>query len=143
MSAGVPPTTGDGDDEHRAHDGVTKRRTGPLLARRRQNLDRDGHVTCHDFVDEDGQKIREISRGGPEGTATSHRVNYSRMLGATPSTSTNLELLVIEARQVSEATPEEIATMNPHIPANDEILETATEKIRREGLIPAWEVCDR
>lgn len=134
MSTSAPMTT---------HDGVSKRRIAPLLTRRKQNLDQDGHVSCYDYTDGNGQKIREFTRNGPEGTEKTIRINYSRMLGTAPSTSSNVEVLLAEPRQTVDSSPEEIETMNPHIPGNDDILETATERITDEGLVPAWEVVDR
>lgn len=135
-------TISDAEQQQQQHRGITKRDVAPLIARRRQNLDRDTHVTDHTH-DADGEKIHRIEFGDKkEGTTETIEANLSKLLGATPSTTSNLEVLRLEAEQVADAAPEQIQTMNPHIPANDAILETAIAAIESEGRTPAWEVCD-
>lgn len=127
-------------------EGVTKRRVASLLARRRQNLDRDGHIESerYDFQrDADRHKIRRVVVKNKETGDKTIDHDLTALEGAAPSTTSRLEVLQMEARQAAEADAEEIEHMNPHIPSNDDVLETATEAIESEGLVPAWEVCDR
>lgn len=137
----------DGESETRTEDGgVTKRRTGPLLARRRRNLNRDAHITSDRFDhwrEEDDHKIRRTVTEDKENGERVTDHDLTALEGAAPSTTTNLELLVIEAEQAAEADEADLPWMNPHIPANDEMLATAIEEIERAGLVPAWEVVDR
>lgn len=127
-----------------ATEGITKRRIAPLLAKRKQNLDRDAHVAeeKYTFVNDAGEKIHRIETDDPETGDKTIDVNVSKLLAATPSTTSNTEVLRIEAMQADEATDEELERMNPHIPSNDDVLEEVTEAIESDGLVPAWEVVD-
>lgn len=123
--------------------GTTKREIAPLLARRRQNLDRDAHVTDHTHTNADGEKIHRIEIvDAKEGTTETIETNLSKLLAAAPSTTSNMEVLEIEAKQADEATAEELERMNPHIPSNDDVLRELLERLQSMDLTPAWEVCD-
>jgi hypothetical protein len=127
--------------------GVTKRDIAQLLGRRRQNLSRDGHI-ADDRVsftrDEDGHKIGKVMRPKPgtKNQTIERDRDLTALEGAVPSTTSNLEVLRTEARQASEATDDELESMNPHIPSNDGVLETIAEELAEKGLAPAWEVVD-
>jgi hypothetical protein len=117
------------------HAGETKRRIAPLLARRRENLDRDGHIEEFDHIDNDGHKIGLVIR--PDGTGSKEvGIDLTALGGAAPSTTANLDLLVIEARLLADGKP----IKNPHVPSNDGVLRAALDHLRPEGLTPAWEV---
>lgn len=121
---------------------TTKRRVAPLLARRRQNLPRDAHI-AEDKVthtDENGDKIHRVKIEKDSGEVETTDTNLTKLLGAAPSTSSNMELLEIEAKQAAEATDEERARMNPHIPSSDAVLRAILDHLRPMDLTPAWEV---
>lgn len=125
--------------------GTTKRQIAPLLARRRQNLDRDGHITeeRYDYHRSgDGHKIRKIVTEDKETGRDEQTFDLSALEGAAPSTTSNIEILEIEAKQADEATAEELERMNPHIPSNDDVLRAILDHLRPMDLTPAWEVCD-
>lgn len=119
------------------YQGASKRNIAALKARRRANTS-DEWISSHDHVDEEGRKVRAITKPGPEGTEKTYHVDYSAMLATTPSTTTNTEIIRIEAEQAAEGRED----MNPHLPANDEVLAEALTILEREGLLPAWEVVD-
>lgn len=113
----------------------TRRRIAPLLARRRENLDRDGHIEEYDHTDDNGHKIGLIIR--PDGTGSKEvEIDLTALGGAAPSTTANIELIVTEARLLADGKP----IKNPHVPSNDGVLRGALDHLRPEGLTPAWEV---
>ena len=119
------------------HAGETKRRIAPLLARRLNNLDRDGHIEEFDHIDNDGHKIGLVIR--PDGTGSKEvEIDRTATGGAAPSTSANIELIVIEARLLEQGRPIE----NPHVPSNDGVLRAALDHLAGHDLTPAWEVLD-
>lgn len=118
--------------------GVTKRRVALLIAQRRQNLPRDEHVTEYTHTDQNGDKIYRVEYNKKDGSTKTVDANLSRLLSAAPSTTSNLEVLRVEAEQAANGRTD----MNPHLPSNDDVLDTATETIKDAGLTPAWEVID-
>ncbi|WP_331232674.1 hypothetical protein [Natronorarus salvus] len=116
---------------------VTKRRVGALLGRRRQNLDRDSHITDYDRI-EDGHKVDKRTAPGPRDQTNKVDRDLTALYGAAPSTTTDPDLLVVSARIAAEKGP----TDNPHVPATDQVLDDALERMEREGLTPAWELVD-
>lgn len=121
----------------------TKRRIAPLLARRRQNLDRDGHIERERVAyerDGDGHKIGQVIRPkkGGEGTTTVD-IDLTALEGAAPSTTSSMRIIELEA-EIAADEPERIK--NPHIPTTDDVLRAALDHLRPMGLEPAWEVVD-
>jgi len=104
-----------------------------LLALRRRAL-HDEFVTDYDWI-EDGDKIREVVVGSLEGSTQTQDVNFTHLMQSAPSTTGNVEMLVIEAELAAEEPPG-----NPHIPINERVLAEARERIEAKGLTPAWEV---
>ena len=125
-----------------ATEGIPKRRVAALIARRRQNIDTDGYVPEYTFINSDGDKIHRIEFERKDTGTVTVETNFSKMFAAAPSTTSNIDILWIEAEQAAEASADELERMNPHIPSNDEVLEQAVGRIEDEGLIPAWEVVD-
>jgi hypothetical protein len=120
----------------------TRREVAPLLARRRENLDRDGHIASdrYDFRrDEDDHKIRrvEITDGETGDESTDHDLTATE--GAAPSTTASIPLIVAEAELANEG----VELGNPHIPRNDRTLAEALDRLEDADLTPAWEVIDR
>lgn len=103
-----------------------------LKALRRKELD-DDFITDYDKV-EKGDKIKEIVVPGPADTTKTIEINQSHLYRPAPSTTSDVEMLRIEAQM--EADGKEIE--NPHIPSSQDVLETAVEKIESEGNTPAW-----
>lgn len=119
---------------------TTKRRVAPLLAARRRNLDRDRWITSHTYTDADGDKIHRIEYEDKDQGTQVIDVNLSRLLSAAPSRTTDVDLLLTEAKLIAEGKELD----NPHIPATDQILDEAIAQIGRanDDLTPAWEVVD-
>lgn len=94
------------DDRTRTEDGgVTKRRIGPLLGRRRRNLNRDAHITSDRFDhwrEADDHKIRRVVIKKKNESNEVVESDLTALEGAASSTTTNLEVLVIEAEQAAE-----------------------------------------
>lgn len=138
MSSTTPRTSSDETDDRK-----TRRHIAPLLARRRRNLQpNDAHVSedKYNYTDTNGDKIYRIDMSHTETGPNTIDVNLSALLGAAPSTTSNVEILRTEAEQAAEATDDELADMNPHIPSTDGVLARATAAIESDGLTPAWEV---
>jgi hypothetical protein len=106
-----------------------------LVAQRRKTLPTDAFVTDHDGTDERGHKYREHVVAGPGGTEHTVQSDLTAMYQSAPSTTSDMELLMIEARLIDDGTD----LQNPHIPATEELLARARDKIDAEGLTPAWE----
>ena len=136
------PTPEPRNDDREEYKGATKRYTTPLLVERRQNLPRDDHISEYTHTDENGDKIHRVEFEDDSGNTETIDANLSKLLAAAASTTSNVEVLRIEAQQAAEASDDELETMNPHIPSNDDVLDTATDAIESEGLTPAWEVCN-
>lgn len=106
-----------------------------LLAKRRQALDRDGFIDDHDDTNDDGDKITyETVPAGPDDTKEIE-INLTKMYQAAPSTTGDIEMLVLEAELVADGT----ALDNPHVPADEETLRQARQQIEQNGHTPAWE----
>ena len=129
MSTDTPETTATG--------GISKRRVAELIARRRQNIT-DDHVVGYDEIDENGHKVKTVKKDRTEAPKSTYTVDLTATTKTGPSTTSSLEILIIEAEQAADGRDR----MNPHIPANDEVLEQAVERIEEEDLVPAWEVID-
>lgn len=95
----------------------------------------DEFVTGYDKV-EDGEKIKEVTIAGPAGTSKTVTRNLSNLYHSAPSTTGDVELLVIEAELLADGEGSD----NPHIPLDDQTREAAIEQIEERGLTPAWEV---
>lgn len=130
------------NDDPEKYDGVTKRYVTPLLVQRKRNLPRDEHVSEYTHIDENGDKIHRIEYDDEEKGTETIDANLSKLLAAAPSRSSNVEVLRIEAQQAAEASDDELEDMNPHLPSNNDVLDTATDAIESDGNIPAWEVVD-
>lgn len=118
---------------------TTRREVGRLIAQRRAAID-DEHVTGHDKVNDDGQKIRELTERGPGGTSQTIEVNWSKLFTSGPSTTSNLDILYAEAEIAADAESSDELGDNPHIPATDDILEALRDRLENDDLQPAWEV---
>lgn len=129
-------------EQEQEQDPITKHRIALLLARRRQNT-ADNWIESYDYVSEDGRKIREVTTAGPEGETRTLQIDYSTMLASTPSTTSDIDILRIEAQIADERGDGNTGRMNPHIPSNDDVLAEAKARIEEDGLTPAWEVVDR
>lgn len=119
----------------------TRRESSPLLARRRQNLDRDGHIGSdrYDFQrEDDGHKIKKVKRPGPENGTIERERDLTALEGAAPSTTSSLRLIEYEAEILADGGEIE----NPHIPTTDDVLRAALDHLRPMDLTPAWEVLD-
>lgn len=115
----------------------SKRNVARLFGRRRQNLDRDGFVEDYGWIDEDtGRKMKEVVIDEDQGK--SYELDSTALFGAAPSRSSNIDHIRIEAELIAEGKD----LKNPHIPSNDDVLETALERLAEEGLTPAWEAID-
>lgn len=117
----------------------SKRNVTRLFGRRRQNLDRDGHVTGPTHIDDDGHKIEKIEYEVRSGETETREYDLTALLGAAPSTTTRTELIIQEAQLVEDTGRTDL---NPHIPSNDDVLEKALDVFKDRGLVPAWEVID-
>lgn len=107
-----------------------------LLAKRRKVLNRDGFIDDYDDTTDDGDKYREMTVQAGGGTTATIEMNLSKMYQAGPSTTGDMEVLKIEAELVAEGKD----LKNPHVPADADLLERATNALSNEGLTPAWEV---
>lgn len=121
---------------------VTKRRVGKLLGERKRNLSRDGHIESYNFTDANGDKIHRVEYDDKNTGTETIDANLSKLLAAASSTSSNIEVLRIEAQQAAEAGDNELETMNPHIPSTDGVLEAVSDVLEEADLVPAWEVVD-
>ena len=106
-----------------------------LKARQEQQVT-DAFVTKYDYIDENGDKIKDESFTHPEFGEVEEKVNMSSLLEAGLSTTTKIDHLVIEAKLMEEGR----IGHNPHIPATMEVLEQAKDRIEARGLTPAWTV---
>lgn len=120
----------------------TRRNTAPLLARRRQRLDRDGHIESerYDFRREgDGHKIRRVVIENQETGDDVTESDLTALEGAAPSTTSSIRLIEFEAEIAAD---DKTRIENPHIPTNDNVLRAALDHLRPMDLTPAWEVVD-
>ena len=107
-----------------------------LLAKRRRALNRDGFIDDHDGINDDGDKYQEMTVKAGGDSTTTIQVNLTKMYQAAPSTTGDMEILRIEAELVADGKDLE----NPHVPADADLLERATNVLSNEGLTPAWEI---
>ena len=107
-----------------------------LLAKRRQTLTRDGFIESHDDVNDKGEKVttKTVAAGGD--TTKEIEISLTAMYQAAPSTTSDIEMLVMEAELVADGKTLD----NPHVPATVEALEQARKQIEQNGHTPAWEV---
>ena len=96
----------------------------------------DSFVTKYDYIDENGDKIKDESFTHPEFGEVEEKVNRTKLLQAGLSTTNDIGLLVAEARLMED----DRIGRNPHIPASMDILEQAKERIEARDLTPAWTV---
>lgn len=106
-----------------------------LRAQRRKELPTDEFVTEYDGIDERGHKYREHEIRGPGGTSQTIQSDVTAMYQAAPSTTGDVDLLVIEADLLADGVDLE----NPHVPATTDVLEQARSRIEQQDLEPAWE----
>jgi hypothetical protein len=109
--------------------------TKRLLAQRRKVLPDHPDIDA-DKTTDDGDLIHEVLVRGPGNTAKTIDANMSRLYRATPSTTSDIDLLVIEAELVADGADLD----NPHVPVTDDLRETALARLDDEGLSPAWRV---
>ncbi|KYH23715.1 hypothetical protein HAPAU_41950 [Halalkalicoccus paucihalophilus] len=126
-------------DGNEAAETVTKRRVGKLLGEQRRRLS-DDVIRDYDEINSDGHKVKTVKKRDADGKEHEVEINLSRLLNPTPSTTSDIEILVVEARVNDEAGDGEVPIENPHIPAYDAILDRAEKRLDDEGLTPAWEV---
>ena len=108
------------------------------LKARQQETVTDAFVTKYDYIDENGDKIKDESFTHPELGEVEEKVNMSSLLQTGLSTTTDIEHLVVEAKLMEDGR----IGNNPHIPATMEILEQAKSRIEARDLTPAWTVFD-
>lgn len=89
---------------------ITRERVAGLLADRRRNLPRDRHIEDHTHIDSNGEKIHHVEWEKQNGEVETIDANLTMLLGAAPSTSSNLEVLRIEAQQAAEANDADFQT---------------------------------
>lgn len=120
---------------------VSRRKTGQILAERRVAVKQsDDYITNYDKINQDGRKmgIRKKQHKDPEVyTAVKVEFDLTTLLAPGASTSSNVELLFLEAKIADE---NEDYDGNPHVPTRDSVYDEAVEKIEAAGLVPAWEV---
>lgn len=109
-----------------------------LLAKRRKALDRHGHITEFDGLDENGHKYREETVPAGTDSTKTIQVNLTKMYQASPSTTGDIEILELEAEMVAEGREMD----NPHVPSSTKLMEQARSKIEQNGHAPAWEIFD-
>lgn len=109
----------------------------PMLEQRRAQVD-DRYVQSHDATNANGEKVAEIKTTDPEGGTQTTHVNLSTLLTSGISTTSNMEIILIEAKMAAEGDFEG----NPHLPSNDRILEQASRVLGERGLTPAWELAN-
>jgi hypothetical protein len=105
-----------------------------LIALRRKQQG-DEFIDKHDKINDDGDKVQELVIRGPANTEKTIDCNLSKLFGPAPSTTSNLEILRLEAEMVADGHEPE----NPHIPVNSDTLNHATAQIESAALTPAWE----
>ncbi|MDS0258589.1 hypothetical protein NDI56_04080 [Haloarcula sp. S1CR25-12] len=100
-----------------------------LCRRRRANIDMDWlGDDRYTKVDERGHKIREQT------------ADHDLTAMYKPGVSTTGQLWIL--RTEAELLADGVDLDNPHIPASEDILEEAVDKIEADGHEPAWEVVD-
>lgn len=105
-----------------------------LVEYRRSQLT-DGFVTDYDYIDKaSGHKMKEEKVEGPDGVSQSVERNQTHIYQSGPSTTDNVEMLVIEAKLAEEGKD----LPNPHIPIGMDTLEEAKNRIEAKDLTPAW-----
>jgi len=102
-----------------------------LRAKQRDSMAEDW-ITKYDKVNDDGDKIEEVPFRSSSNTFD---VNMSNLFGPAPSTTGDVDLIVLEAEMKSEGREME----NPHIPINERVLDKATERLAQADLTPAWD----
>lgn len=102
-----------------------------LRAKARDSLTEDW-ITKHDKINGDGDKIDEVRYRRGDNT---YDVNLSHLFGPSPSTTGDVDLLVLEAEM--QADGKELR--NPHVPIDTDVLAQAVERITEAGHSPAWE----
>jgi hypothetical protein len=108
-----------------------------LLAQRRQELPRHVVPRDDDRVDkvEDGNHIRVLESAGPGDTTVEREMDLTAMYAPAPSTTNDVEILLIEAQIVADGGTLE----NPHVPATEDVLEEAERRFENEPYDPVWE----
>lgn len=107
-----------------------------LRAMRRKALPTDEFVDDFDGIDENGDKYKEkLVLGDKPGVSSTMQVNQTALNQPAPSTTNNMEIIMLDAEMLTEG----YELDNPHIPASEEMLDRAHEKLTNEGLEPAWE----
>ncbi|ADJ16807.1 hypothetical protein [Halalkalicoccus jeotgali] len=126
-------------DGNEAAETVTKRRVGKLLGEQRRRLS-DDVIRDYDKINSDGHKVKTVKKRDADGKKYEAEINLSQLYNPTPSTTSDIDILVIEARINDEADEGEVPIENPHIPVHDGVLERAEKRLDDEGLTPAWGV---
>lgn len=118
---------------------ITKRRVGKLIGEQRRQLS-DDCITDFSEINDDGHKVKTLTKRDAEGKEHEVEIDLTTLLHPTPSITTNVEILLTEARIIDEADEDEAVIKNPHVPAHDGVLESAEDRLEEEGLTPAWKV---
>lgn len=87
----------------------------------------------YDKTNDDGDKIKEVPI---RGSGKTFDTNVSSTFRPTPSTTDDVDLLVLEAEM---AAGDEYELGNPHIPRSVEARDQALKQIQANGHKPAWE----
>jgi len=98
----------------------------------------DGFITDYDYINDDGDKVKDRSYNHPEYGQVTDITNLTKLFQTTLSTTTDVSILVAEAELLDEGRIDEDS--NPHIPASEDVLEQAKSRIESRGLTPAWTI---
>lgn len=86
--------------------------------------------------DDNGDLIQEKSLQSQRGHTETVERNLSQLLRPAVSTTSDVEILVIEAELAADGrTPS-----NPHVPSSKDVLQRAETNLESRGLTPAWEI---
>ena len=111
-----------------------------LIAQRRKAL--ASHTVQMDaantYRDDEGNLIQERTIGSAQGHTETVETNLSTLMRAAPSTTADVEMLVIEAKLAAEGEGGD----NPHIPKSETVRERALDQLDELGLEPAWRVAE-
>jgi len=108
-----------------------------LKAGQREQAD-DSFIVEYDYINDDGDKIRDNSYTHPEYGEVEEKINLTNLFQTSLSTTTNVGMLVAEAELLEEGRIGERS--NPHIPATMDVLEQAKDRIEARDLTPAWTI---
>jgi hypothetical protein len=91
--------------------------------------------SLYDTTNDDGEKIKEHTVNGPDGTSKTIDSNMTRSFQAAVSTTGDVDMLVLEAELKAD---DDHTIGNPHVPITTEVRDAALERITDQDLEPAW-----